>query len=256
MLYTKSGRSLWQITLPRWEPTSLTARRLGDSPSRTPPLSNFRHCSRPSWNNQEVQFLQKLAHIGCRCWRMKELEMFECLTIDYRTQSTFPTIIITLKVSTSVWQGHSMIGDYWLQQWIKICLTNQPKKCKWWHFDKKKTSQVCNLIPKMCQTNIWWTAIAPSRKNCKKYLSYNPCFALESCPAMMSVWLLVSFLFVDDDDGDTYDDAFTCWRCSWLSLRRCLSASPLQHQACRRLPTSWWFFKSPFFGIYSFKTLI
>merc|ERR1711936_39947 len=48
MLYTKSGRSLWQITSPRWEPTSLTARRLGDSPSRTPPLSNFRHCSRPS----------------------------------------------------------------------------------------------------------------------------------------------------------------------------------------------------------------
>lgn len=48
MLYTKSGRSLWQITSPRWEPTSLTARRLGDNPSRTPPLSNFRHCSRPS----------------------------------------------------------------------------------------------------------------------------------------------------------------------------------------------------------------
>ena len=176
MLYTKSGRSLWQITSPRWEPTSLTARRLGDNPSRTPPLSNFRHCSRPSWNNQEVQFLQKLAHIGCSCWRMKELEMFECLTIDYRTQSTFPTIIITLEVSTSVWQGHRMIGDYWLQQWIKICLTNCPKKCKWWHFDKKKKPfnricQFCNLMAKICQTNILCYEHVQvrqgSNKNCK-----------------------------------------------------------------------------------------
>lgn len=221
MLYTKSGRSLWQITSPRWEPTSLTARRLGDSPSRTPPLSNFRHCSRPSWNNQEVQFLQKLAHIGCSCWRMKELEMFECLTIDYRTQSTFPTIIITLEVSTSVWQGRSMIGDYWLQQWIKICLTNCPKKCKWWHFDKKKS-----LSTEFVNFATWWPKYAKQTyyvmNMCKcaraliriAKISFRAslfCTTTLGCPAMMSIWLLVFFLF-----WRWWWHLWRCWRCFHL----------------------------------------
>ena len=221
MLYTKSGRSLWQITLPRWEPTSLTARRLGDSPSRTPPLSNFRHCSRPSWNNQEVQFLQKLAHIGCRCWRMKELEMFECLTIDYRTQSTFPTIIITLEVSTSVWQGHHRIGDYWFQQWIKICLTNRPKKCKWWHFDKKKnlSTEFVNFatwLPKYAKQtyyvmNMCKCARALIRIAKISFRASLFCTTTLGCPAMMSIWLLVFFLF-----WRWWWHLWRCWRCFHL----------------------------------------
>ena len=104
---------------------------------------------------------------------------------------------------------------------------------------------------------IWWTcAIAPSSKNCKKYLSNNPCFALQHQAG--KPWWVFDFLSLDDDDetDDDAGDAFTCWRCSWLSLRRCLSASPLQHQACRRLPAVIMIFQESSFWLYSFKTLI